>query len=383
VLVLAEVVFWELEHVAGDRGLMLAQLLAVGVAFVVLARDARAGGASADRTAVAMAVAAVGALSSLAIARVQLFSLALFPLLVMLLRSDARHPSRRIWLVVPLLAIWSNLHGAVLVGLLVTLVYLAVVRTRIDRVTAVGVALASVAALCLTPSLIRTFTYYHGVLTNVAAQHGVGLWQPLRLDAPLDALAILAAVVLLLPLRRVRPPLWELVVIVVLAAASVQTGRSAVWLTFFLVGPAARGMSMTLTTRSRFARAVVAISVLVIAWALVRGPILTKPDHLIAARAVSLAQGTAVLAPDHLAERVAFEGGRIWVGNPLDAFSHRDQSTYVDWLQGRPHGRDALTHDVVVVLVSRGSATQALMKGIHGFAAVGGDRKTVIYRRTG
>src|ERR1700734_1432495 len=44
-LVLAELVFNELELLLGDRGLMLAQLLAVGVAFAVLGRDARAGGA--------------------------------------------------------------------------------------------------------------------------------------------------------------------------------------------------------------------------------------------------------------------------------------------------------------------------------------------------
>ena len=382
VLVLAEVVFWEFEHVAGDRGLMLAQLLAVGIAFAILARDARAGGARTDRTAVAMVVAAVGAVSSLAIARVQLFSLALFPLLVMLLRDDARRPSRRIWLVVPVFAIWSNLHGAVLVGLLITSAYLALARARIDRATAIGVAIASIGALCLTPSFLRTFTYYHGVLTNAAAQRGVGLWQPLSFDAPFDDLAIVAAVFLLLPLRRVRPPVWELVVIGVLAAASVHTSRSAVWLMFFLVGPASRTMSSKRRTHARFVRLVVAASVLVLAWAIVRGPVSNTADRLIATRAVSLARGAPVLAPDNLGERVVLDGGRIWVGNPLDAFSHRDQNTYVGWLQGRPHGREALTHSVAVVLVSRGSATQRLMDGVPEFAAVGGDRKTVIYRRT-
>src|SRR5580765_8068656 len=50
-------------------------------------------------------------------------TLPLFALLVLLLRSDARAPSRRIWLLVPLVALWSNLHGGVLAGLFVATLY--------------------------------------------------------------------------------------------------------------------------------------------------------------------------------------------------------------------------------------------------------------------
>ena len=53
---------------------------------------------------------------ALLVVRSQLFSLALFPLLVLLLRGEARAPSRRIWLLVPLVALWSNLHGGVLLA---------------------------------------------------------------------------------------------------------------------------------------------------------------------------------------------------------------------------------------------------------------------------
>ena len=48
--------------------------------------------------------------------RGQLFSLPLFAVCVLLLRAETREPSRRIWLLVPLLALWGNLHGAVLTG---------------------------------------------------------------------------------------------------------------------------------------------------------------------------------------------------------------------------------------------------------------------------
>ena len=48
---LAELVFNGLEGALGDRGLMLAQLLAVGIAMAVLARDARGAGPATERRA--------------------------------------------------------------------------------------------------------------------------------------------------------------------------------------------------------------------------------------------------------------------------------------------------------------------------------------------
>jgi hypothetical protein len=120
-LVLAELAFNALVQAFGDRGLMLAQLIAVAVAMGVLAKDALDGGGAPSATTRALLIAALGALPSLVIVRSQLFSLALFPILCALLRADARRPSRRIWLVVPLLALWANLHGAVLLGLAVVI----------------------------------------------------------------------------------------------------------------------------------------------------------------------------------------------------------------------------------------------------------------------
>ena len=129
-IVLTEMVFYAFERGLGDRGLMVAQLVAVGVAMGLLARDARAGGAATAASAWTLLLAALSVLPSLAVARVQLFSLMLFPALVALLRAEWRRPSRRIWFVVALLALWSNLHGAALIGLGVTLAYLLASRAR-------------------------------------------------------------------------------------------------------------------------------------------------------------------------------------------------------------------------------------------------------------
>ena len=388
-LVLAELVFNALERTLGDRGLMLAQLLAVGAAMTVLSRDARAAGANTRATSAVLLVAAVGALPSLAIARVQMFSLVLFPVLVMLLRAEARSPSRRLWLVLPLLALWSNLHGAALLGLAVVLAYVLLVRLRQQPLTAVGVGLLAPLALCLTPALGSTLSYYHGLLTNVAAQRGQGMWGPLSLHAPLDIVLLLAALALAVRVWRARPQLWEWVVLAALAVATVEASRNGVWLLFFLVAPAARAAkAATAENAAAPARTweglvplAALASIALIAFTIVRGPTAQGATTGLVAQAIGLAHGSPVLAAGGVDEQVALQGGRIWVGNPIDAFSRPDQAAYLDFLQGSAGGRQALTAQVRIVLVTRGSRSQALMNATHEFALVDRDRGAAIYER--
>lgn len=380
-LVLAELAFYGLEHGLGDRGLVVAQLLAVAIAFAALARDALQAGANPDRTATAMLIAALGALSSLAIARVQLFSIALFPVLVLVLRADARRPSRRIWLAVPILALWANLHGAVLVGLLVALAYLALSRFRETPWTAIAVGLAGFAALWATPALLHTASYYHGVLSNVAAQRGAGLWARTSPGEPLDDVAIVCIGALAWRARKSGLAAWEWAVIAGLAVLGAGASRSLVWLLLFLVGPAARSSAPARREWGYLAPLSCAAALALTGFAIARGPSTSSYDPPLVARAVALAHGSPVLASDILAERVALDGGRIWLGNPIDAFSHHDQGVYLDWLQGSRAGLRALVPSVHLVLVSRDSASAGVMARAHGFALLAGDRVTLLYAR--
>jgi hypothetical protein len=381
-LVLAELIMGGLERGLGDRGLMLAELTAVALALAILARDAEREGADGIGTGAALLVAAIGALPSLAIARVQLFSLALFPLLVALLRAQSRSPSRAIWLAVPLLAVWSNLHGAALLGAGMLIVYLVFERARREPVLAVSVAAVSLAGLCLTPALLRTVTYYHGVLTNLAAQRGEGMWGPLSLSSPLDLIMALAAVLLIARMTRAHARRWEWCMVAVLAVLTVKADRDGVWLLFFLVAPAARQLAPARSLRALVPVAA-ALSVALLGISLVRGPAPSGASRSLVAGAIALAHGSPVLADGSIDEQVALAGGRIWAGNPIDAFSHRVQATYLDWLAGDARGASAVTPSVRVVLVSRGSQTQALMARLPGFVAARGDAGAVLYERTG
>jgi hypothetical protein len=383
-LVLAELAFNGLERAFGDRGLMLAQLVAVATAMGLLIRDARAAGADAASSSRSLLIAALGALPALVVVRVQLFSLILFPALLLLLRAHSRTPSRRIWLVVPLLALWSNLHGAALLGLTVVLVYVALCEGRRSARRAICLAVASVAALCATPALLGTVSYYRGLLENVAAQRGEGMWGPLSLSAPLDLVMLACVAALAFRLRRRHVASWEIAVVALLGGLTLRADRNGVWLLFFLLTPGAVAARERLGRGVRWGRLVMAgapVAVGVLAFALVRGPVDSGASRALVASAISRANGSPVLAEDGIDEQVALAGGTIWMGDPIDAFSRSDQTVYLDWLAGSQPGLRALRPLIRVVLVPRGSATAKLMAGVPEFFLAGGDRNSVLYQR--
>lgn len=375
---LAEMVFHGLEALLGDRGIMLAQIAATTAALGLLGWDLRRGGCTRSAAPV-LALVALGSLPSLVAARGQLFSLVLFPLMLTLLRTEARRPSGRVWLLVPLAALWSNLHGAVLVGLATAAAYLVLERARRQPLVAAGVLAASTLALAATPALARTASYYHGVMENEAARRGFGLWAPLSLHAPLDVLLLVAAVPLLGLALRSRPPLWELAALAGLAALTVQTARGAVWLFFLAALPAARA----LPARCLPARVSRIALVPVLGLALLgvgRGPLPLSAGPGIVDAAIASAAGKPILAETVPAEQIAVAGGRVWMGNPLDAFPSSDQRLYLDWLQGRPQGDSALTR-ARVVLVMRGSKAQRRLATQHAFRELRRDARAVLYLR--
>src|ERR671923_1488885 len=206
----------------------------------VLALGLRREGGDDVGGALVLLVVVIGALPALVVIRSQLFSLLLFPVLLALLRAEARAPSGRIWLLPVLLAVWSNLHGAVLVGLAVAGAYLVFARARSEPLVTAGVLVASTLAVCATPALQHTPDYYLGVLRNDAARRGIGLWAPLSLGSGFDLLLLAAAIVLLVLALRARPALWELIAIAGLAVLTVKTARSGAWLLFVAAAPAAR-----------------------------------------------------------------------------------------------------------------------------------------------
>lgn len=380
-LVLAELIFYALERTMGDSGLLAAQSVAVGVALWILARDARAAGAGVAGTCQALLLVTLGAFTSFTLARVQLFSLVLFPLLLTLLRADRRAPSRRVWLVLPLLALWSNLHGTALAGLAILYLYLSFSLVRKSPVRAGLLAVIAPLAMCATPAGLRTVDYYYGLTTNLAAQRGTGMWAPLGLGL-FDVLLVLAALVLAARAwRAAKPPVWETIGIALLAVLTVRASRNGVWLLFLLAAPGAHASRARRDWLGLVPLAAVAAAVLLVS-DVVNWSHASRAMPAGIARAVALAHGTPILADSVDAERVALAGGRIWAGNPLDAFSRPVQATYLDFDAGLPSGRAALALRAVrVVVVGAGDGAWGLVAHDRDFREAGVYGNTVLYTR--
>jgi hypothetical protein len=375
--VLAELSFHFLDSSLGMRGLLLAQVLAVTAALFLLAVDMRRGGADELGSCIAIVVVFAGGFPAFLVVRAQLFSLVLFTALALLLRTETRSPSRQIWAVPILLAVWSNLHGAVLVGLAVAGAYLVLHRARSRPIEALAVLAASVLAICATPALERTPTYYLGVLRNEAARRGEGLWAPLSLHSGIDLTLVAAGLILIMLALRSNPPTWEAVALLALAVLAIKTSRSGIWLLIFAAPPAAR--AFRLQTRLRIWAIPTVAALCVAVYGLGRGPISPGASEILLRQTLSAAHGTPVLADDTIAEQVALAGGRIWVGNPIDAFRLRDQRLYLDWLDGKPHGTPAFTHAPRAVLVRRDGNANNLAAGMRELHEQASDSYAVLY----
>ncbi|MFL5980849.1 MAG: hypothetical protein ACJ74R_03975 [Gaiellaceae bacterium] len=379
--VLAELIVHGLVASLGDRGLLLAQVAAVTGAFTFLALDMRRNGAAGASSALVLILIAFGSASSLFLIRGQLFSLVLFPAVAFLLRLETRAPSRRIWLVPLVLALWSNLHGAVLVGLAITGTYLVFDRARRATLEAAAILASSVVAVCATPALERTPAYYIGVMRNAAAQRGEGLWAPLSLSSKLDLALAVTGVILIALALRARPALWEAVALAALAVLTIKTARSGVWLLFFAGPLSARSFRFRAGASRRWPAVATAACLIVTVYEVASGPRSSDVSGRLIQETLRQARGTPVLADGRSAEQLALAGGRVWMSNPLDAFPLRDQRLYLDWLDGRAGGEAALAHAPRAVLVRAYGAPEQLTVRSGEFRVAARDAYGVLYVR--
>ena len=360
--VLGELVFAGLDAL-GPWGLISAQVVAATLSLSLIALGAARLDARPTPTALTILVVLLGALPALGVVRAQMMSLPLFALLILILRCEHSKPSRRIWWVVPLVAVWGNLHGAVLVGIAVAGCYLLFSRALRSPKTVLAVIGAMVAALWATPGGLRTHEYYFSVMTNAAARQGEGLWAPLTVNSAFDILLILGAALLLVASLRHRLSLWEYVAIAGLLVMTIQAARHGVWLLLFLAPRSAQSMTQTcpepgrrLLLRPRVTYALTLIPLITVA-----GLGLTQRTEVVIQNtattkriAALIGPGRSTLAPSPLAESLAAAGVTIWAGNPIDAFPTPVQEAYLDFLRNQQLPGAALPPPDTIVLISHG-----------------------------
>ena len=356
--VLAEMFFAAMNHV-GPGMLLGAQVMAVAVAFCLVAVGARSLGAGDAETAAVLLALALGALPALAVVRLQLVSLVPFVLLVVLLRRQAMQPfggnladgSRSL----PCGGISMELSSW-------AWPWLARIWLSPDFGSPLGWQFRSASPQLLrstpTPPALDTWRYYAGVLRNEAAQRHSELWARPSLDNGFDLLLAASAVMLIpLALRR-RRPLWEYVAVCGLAVGTVLTARNGLWLLLFCAAPAAAGLtsqrpfSMAPRLRSSAKSPIILLGVGLSLAAFLSvhraAEVLPVSDQTTVAVA-KLAAGGVLLAPEPAAESFAAGGARVWLANPIDAFERSDQAAYLDFLAGGPRAARAVASADLVV----------------------------------
>lgn len=174
-------------------------------------------------------------------ARTQTFAYLPFVALVWLLAADSRRPSNRVFVALPLLALWANLHGSVaLAAALVALRGL----TELRRAPLRAATLIVLPGVCLfaSPYGLSLVGYYETTLLNPAFGAMLNEWFPTTLGAltaPFFALGLLT--VWLAGRRRDAFTRFEQLALLVTFASGLLAGRSVVWfaLTALVLLPAA------------------------------------------------------------------------------------------------------------------------------------------------
>ena len=141
------------------------------------------------------------------------FAIPLFALLVALIYDDERQPDTRtrVLLAIPLLAVWANLHGTVLMGAAIAAAYgMWGLVTGRCRWRCLALVLLSPLAAVATPYGADIGGYYRSVLGNAVIRQNVNIWGPWSPDSFFSihfaATALLAATAVVWAVRRGHRP---------------------------------------------------------------------------------------------------------------------------------------------------------------------------------
>lgn len=246
---LAQLSMYGIWKLLGNVGLGVLLALLIGLSYGLLAHLCIALGAPPQRAVLWALLAFLGSVGFTAV-RAEMFS---YPALVLTLTLLVRDARRRefelsfLW-VLAILAVWANLHGAVVLGALLVFVYCVIRATRAlvaDRfgssVFYAGCAVGSVACLVATPYGFSEVRYYHGVFSSSVLREYENEWTSPRLSYLPDwmtfafAVAVVVAVTLAVR-RRHRPNGTLLLATLITGALALDAIRYQPW--FAIAGAA-------------------------------------------------------------------------------------------------------------------------------------------------
>jgi hypothetical protein len=230
---LAQLGLYGLWRAGGVKLALLVHALLVTSGITIAALTARARGASAlSVTWVAIPVL-VAYYPVASVMRPQSFAFPLFAATLWLLLADARQPSRRVFLTLPLLVLWTNLHGSVLLGaMLVSLAGLvAMVQHRRPSGRGLALLLAPWACLFASPYAVHLPAYYDKILVGGHFKKFVTEWAPTTLTPGTAAVYLLVLGGLWILGRAGRnAPLFDQLAFALTALLAFEAVRNTAWI---------------------------------------------------------------------------------------------------------------------------------------------------------
>ncbi len=262
--------------------------------------------------------------------RTQSLAFPLFVAVVVLLALDSRTPSSRVYVVLPLLCIWANVHGSIVLGVALTAVRGLDLFAKGSRLR--GAALAAGAPLCLvaSPYGFQLVGYYRSTLFNPAFHALVNEWQPTKLGLTTASFFILlVGAGWLLGRSRMALTRFEWLALAVTGAAGLDAMRNvgyfALVALMFLPSALDRAWPQTASAPGRRLDAMLSVAALAVA-AVIALNVLAQPASSLVGpndpaaatavvRAVERAPGTRVFADVRYADWLIWEqpslAGRI------------------------------------------------------------------------
>jgi hypothetical protein len=230
---LAQLGLYGLWRLGGVKLALLVHALLVTSGLVGAALIARSHGATA-RSVTWIAIPVLIAYYPVAsVMRPQSFAFPLFAATLWLVLADARHPSRRVFATLPLLLLWTNLHGSVLLGaMLVSLAGLvAMVQQRRPTGRGLALLLAPWACVFASPYALHLPAYYEKILVGGNFKQFVTEWRPTTLTSTTAAvyLLVLGGLWLLGRAGRHTPALDQLA-FALTAVLAFEAVRNTAWI---------------------------------------------------------------------------------------------------------------------------------------------------------
>jgi hypothetical protein len=379
----AHLTLYELAQHGGLRIAVLAAIACVVGALVAATIATRKLGASSRSAAIGLVLPLLGA-PWLAQVRTQSLALVPFVLVYSLLALDSRRPGRRVLLVLPVLVVWANLHGSVVLAAGLTALYgLTLLRRSDARQRALPLVVGAPLCVLASPYGVDLVGYYHTMFVSAPLREFVSEWGPPTVGSATAVFFASAFLLTALWARHQRVlTSFERWAIALLLFGAMTAARNTVWfelaaaVSFPRLLDAAWPSQITLTTHVRRANLVLA-SAAIAAAAVVAATQLTRPATWVengrspAAAAVAAAAGPhgVVLADEEHADWLLWQepslAGRVAYDVRFELFDRPEMLAIRSLLVGsRPAWRRCGVTARVVTFAHPWTERRILQQGV-------------------